>query len=89
MIGSPAVKNEPDLLARLAAVKAGHERFFVAVGGEEGARMTSDAAQVASALKSHPSLSVRSQVFPGATHLSYYPELIAEGLAYVLPPKAP
>ncbi|HEY2359169.1 MAG TPA: alpha/beta hydrolase-fold protein [Phenylobacterium sp.] len=89
VIGSPAVKNEPDLLARLAAVKPGRERLFVAAGGNEGEGMTADAAQVASALKSHPSLSVRSQVFPGATHLSYYPELIAEGLAYALPPKAP
>ncbi|HEX5262072.1 MAG TPA: alpha/beta hydrolase-fold protein [Phenylobacterium sp.] len=89
VIGSPAVKNEPDLLARLAAVKPGRERIFVAAGGNEGEEMTEDAAQVASALKSHPSLSVRSQVFPGATHLSYYPQLIAEGLAYVLPPKVP
>jgi predicted alpha/beta superfamily hydrolase len=89
VIGSPATRDEPDLLARLAAAKAGRERFFVAVGGKEGERMTTDAARVASALKSHPSLSVRSEVFPGASHLSYYPELIAQGLAYVLPPKAP
>jgi hypothetical protein len=40
-------------------------------------------------LKSHSGLSVRSEVFPGATHLSYYPELIAEGLTYVLPPPKP
>jgi len=89
VIGSPAIWNEPSLVARVGAAKAHGERIFLAVGGGENARMTQGTAQLAEALKSHSGLSVRSEVFPGATHLSYYPELIAEGLTYVLPPPKP
>jgi predicted alpha/beta superfamily hydrolase len=89
VIGSPALRDEPDLLLHLTSAKAGHERIFVGVGGKEPTRMTAGAAQVTSAMKGHPTLSVRSEVFPEATHLSYYPALISEGLAYVLPPKGP
>ncbi len=89
VIGSPGVRNEPGLVARVAAARGHGERIFVAVGGNEEARMMEGAAQIAMALKSHRGLSVRSEIFRGATHLSYYPELIAEGLPYVLPPKTP
>ena len=89
VIGSPAIWNEPDLVTRVAAAKGRGERIFVAVGGDEGARMAEGVGRLAAALKGNKALSVHSQVFPSATHLSYYPELIAQGLAYVLPPKTP
>jgi predicted alpha/beta superfamily hydrolase len=87
LIGSPALSNEAGLMARIAAAKAGGERIFIAAGMKEKAEVVSSAEQIATALKAKPGLSVRSQVFAGATHISYYPELIAEGLAFVLPPK--
>jgi predicted alpha/beta superfamily hydrolase len=89
VIGSPAIWNEPDLVARVAAAKGHGERIFVAVGGGEEARMAEGAGRLAAALKGNTALRVHSQVFASAKHLSYYPELIAQGLAYVLPPNAP
>ncbi|HEY8002725.1 MAG TPA: alpha/beta hydrolase-fold protein [Phenylobacterium sp.] len=89
VIGSPATWNEPRLVDRVAAARVGRARIYIAVGGNETARMTQAAAQMTAAFKSHASLSVRSHVFPGATHLSYYAELIAQGLPYVLPPAKP
>jgi predicted alpha/beta superfamily hydrolase len=89
VIGSPALSNEPGLMSRIATAKGGGERIFIAAGTKEKAEIVSSTEQIAAALKAKPGLAVRSQVFAGATHLSYYPELIAEGLAYVLPPKTP
>jgi len=89
VIGSPAIWNEPRLVARVAAAQVRGERIFIGVGGNEGDRMMQAAAQMTDALKSHAGLSVRNEVFPGATHLSYYPELIAKGLPYVLPRARP
>jgi predicted alpha/beta superfamily hydrolase len=89
VIGSPAVWNEPGLVARVAAAKAEGERIFIAVGAKEKPEMTKGVEEIAAAFKAKPGLSVRSVVFPDATHVSYYPELVAEGLVYVLPPKTP
>jgi len=90
VIGSPAIWNEPNLVARVAAAEVRRgERIFIAVGAGEKAQMTEGAARLTEALKSHAGLSVRSEVFAGATHLSYYPELIAQGLPYVLRPAKP
>jgi predicted alpha/beta superfamily hydrolase len=86
VIGSPAVWNEPTLVARVATSMAGRERVYIAVGGNEEARMQQAATRLTEAFQKHDGLPVRSQVFAGATHLSYYPQLIAEGLAFVLPP---
>ncbi|MGZ3404325.1 MAG: alpha/beta hydrolase [Phenylobacterium sp.] len=89
VIGSPALQNEAGLMARVIAAKGGGERIFIAAGTKESAEVVSSADQIATALRAKPGLTVRSQVFAGATHLSYYPELIAEGLGFVLPPSAP
>lgn len=89
VIGSPAIWNEPELVTRVAVAKGLGERIFVAVGANEEAPMVQGVGRIAAALEGNKTLSVHSQVFPGATHLSYYPELIAQGLAYVLPPKNP
>lgn len=89
VIGSPAIWNEPELVNRVAVAKGLGERIFVAVGGEEESRMVQGVGRIVEALKGNKALNLNSRVFPGATHLSYYPELIAQGLAYVLPPKNP
>lgn len=89
VIGSPAVWREPNLVERMRAAKGRGERVFIAVGGKEGSRMTGGVAQMVAALTRNRSLAVRGETFPEATHVSYYPELIARGLAYVLPPTTP
>ena len=88
VIGSPGTWNEPDLAKRVAAAKGGGERIFIAAGGLETPRIADSLAQLTAALRQNAGLDVRSQTFPDASHLGYYPELIAQGLAFVLPPKS-
>jgi predicted alpha/beta superfamily hydrolase len=89
VVGSPGTWNEPDLVKRTAAAQGHGERIFVASGGKETARIAESFAQLTAALSQNAGFKVRSQIFPDATHLGYYPELIADGLAYVLPPPKP
>jgi predicted alpha/beta superfamily hydrolase len=86
VIGSPGIWSEPDLVRRTEAVKSRGERVFIAMGGKEDARLKDGVTKLATALGRNRSLTVRSEVFPDATHVAYYPGLIARGLAYVLPP---
>ena len=85
LIGSPSIWQDPGILERLAAAvhRPTGQRAFVAVGGQEDARMTEGAARTAEALSK--GFVVRADTFAGATHLSYYPMAIAEGFPYVLP----
>lgn len=89
VIGSAAAWNEPGLAARITSAAAHGQRVYVAVGGNEPDRMKQAAEQITAAFRAHAGLPVRSEIFPGATHISYYPELIAHGLAYVLPSRNP
>jgi predicted alpha/beta superfamily hydrolase len=86
VVGSPGIWNEPNLPGRVAAAKGGGARIFIAAGGRETARIVDSFAQLTAALGRNTSLKVRSQIFPDSTHVGYYPELIAQGLAFVLPP---
>jgi predicted alpha/beta superfamily hydrolase len=89
LVGSPGIWNEPDLASRIETAKGQGQRVFIAMGGKEDARLTDGVTKLATALSHNQSLKVRSEVFPDATHVAYYPELIARGLAYVLPPPVP
>src|SRR6185503_11341598 len=44
---------------------------------------------LAEALKNRPGVALRTQVYAGETHLSYYPRLVTDGLPFVLPPRRP
>jgi len=90
LIGSPSVWADRGLVARVAAAAArgGGRRVFIAVGGRETAQMTDGAEELAKALSGPAStFVVKTQVFEGQTHMSYYPQLAAAAFAYALPPR--
>jgi predicted alpha/beta superfamily hydrolase len=90
VIASPSVFADPQALARLpAAVSKGQgRRVYVAVGGgETGNDMVADAGRVASVLSAPGSaFVVKSRVFEGESHISYFPQLVPAAFAWVLPP---
>jgi hypothetical protein len=45
--------------------------------------------RLAEVLKNWPGVALRTQVYAGETHLSYYPRLVTDGLPFVLPPRRP
>jgi len=88
IIGSPSVWIDRAVVQAVAKAAGGASgRVFVGVGEAEGPAMISDANLLAGALGA--GFTVRGRVFAGASHLSYYPQLAAEGFAYVLPPTRP
>ncbi|HEY8572023.1 alpha/beta hydrolase [Phenylobacterium sp.] len=92
LIASPSVWAQPDIAERLARVslQGPPRRVFVAYGEDEAPHMVSGGRQVARALARNKAAVVsRSEVFAGADHISFYPELAARGLGYLLPRKRP
>ena len=92
LIASPSVWADPgivDRLARLAAPQA-PRRVFVAYGEDEAPHMVEGGGQVARAVaRNRAAFASRAHVFADADHLSFYPELVARGLGYLLPRRRP
>ena len=98
IIGSASAWADPTLIARVAAAapKAHGQHIYLAVGEKEGAgkpgggtTMTDGYSGLLKALKGHPGVSLKAQIYKGETHLSYYPHLVTDGFPYVLPPAMP
>jgi predicted alpha/beta superfamily hydrolase len=98
IIGSASAWADPNLVARVAAAasKAHGARIYLAVGEDEDAvAITGDARMrkgylgLAAALKGRTGVVLRTQIYPGESHLSYYPRLITDGFPFVLPPARP
>jgi predicted alpha/beta superfamily hydrolase len=89
IIGSPSVWADDTLVKRLAkaAPKADGVHVFLAVGGAEGGGMLDGEKQIAAALSVKGSaVKLESQVFAGAHHTAYYPQLATEAFEWLLPP---
>jgi predicted alpha/beta superfamily hydrolase len=98
IIGSASAWADPAVIARVAAAapKAHGERIYLTVGALEdqsapdgGTKMADGFNGLAKALKDQPGVILRTQVYAGETHLSYYPKLVTDGFAFVLPPIRP
>ena len=98
IIGSASAWADPALIARVAAAasKAHGQRVYLTVGEKEGAgkpgggtQMTDGYNGLARALNGHPGVTLKTQLYKGETHLSYYPRLVTDGFPYVLPPTMP
>jgi len=98
IIGSTPVSLDPDVVAAVAqaASRAKGARVYLTVGELEdidqpGAPHWQMQAykSLAEALKNRPGVALRTQVYAGETHLSYYPRLVTDGLPFVLPPRRP
>ncbi len=98
IIGSAAVSLDRDVVAAVAqaAPRAKGARVYLAMGDLEdidqpGAPhwQMEGYKSLAEALKNRPGVALRTQVYAGETHLSYYPRLVTDGLPFVLPPRRP
>lgn len=92
LIASPSVWADPTLPQRLAALQPGISapRVFLAYGEREDDYMVEGGKQVAAALATAPSrLQLKTQVFPGEAHVTYYPALMSAAFPFLLPRQAP
>jgi predicted alpha/beta superfamily hydrolase len=98
IMGSTPVSLDPDVVAAVAraASRAKGARVYLTVGELEdidqpGAPhwQMEGYKSLAEALKNRPGIALRTQVYAGETHLSYYPRLVTDGLPFVLPPRRP
>jgi predicted alpha/beta superfamily hydrolase len=92
LIASPSVWAEPGIVDRLARLPApsSPRRVFVAYGGDEAPHMVQGGGQVARAVaRNRTAFTSQAKVFPHADHLSFYPELVSNGLGYLVPRKRP
>jgi predicted alpha/beta superfamily hydrolase len=96
VIGSASVWADPEVAAAVAqaAPAAKDVRVYLTVGELEDPaggppRMLSGFKALAAAMKGHPGIALKSQVYAGETHLSYYPRLVTDGFPVVLPPLRP
>jgi len=95
IIGSASAWADPTLVARVAsaAPKAHGQHIYLTVGEKEGAakpggssQMTDGYGGLLKALKGQRGVILKAQLYKGETHLSYYPRLVSDGFAAVLPP---
>ena len=98
IIGSASIWADLPTSQRVAAAaaRAHSARIYLTVGElEDGTagggepRMLNGFKALAAALKGHPGISLKTQVYAGETHLSYYPRLVTDGFPFVLPPTRP
>ena len=98
IIGSASAWADPALVAAVAraAPKARHVRVYLTVGEMEDAiaptgprRMVNGFNALAAALKGQAGVTLKTQLYAGETHLSYYPRLVTDGFPFVLPPTRP
>jgi pimeloyl-ACP methyl ester carboxylesterase len=95
VIGSASVWADPPVVGRVAAAMARTHgrRVYLTVGeledrgaGDGSTKMADGFKGLASVLKGQPGVVLKTQVYAGETHLSYYPRLVADGFPFVLPP---
>jgi predicted alpha/beta superfamily hydrolase len=98
IIGSASVWADPAVAAAVAqaAPRAKDVRIYLTVGEFEDAmtpgappRMLNGFKALADALKGRPGIALKTQLYGGETHLSYYPRLVTDGFPFVLPPTRP
>ena len=98
IIGSASAWADPGLVARVAAAapKAHGAHIYLTVGEKEGSgrpggsnQMTDGYNGLLKALKGQPGIELKSRLYKGETHLSYYPRLVTDGFPAVLPPPMP
>ena len=98
ILGSFPMSRDPGAVGRVAkAARSAHgQRVFLSVGEDEDisspektAHMRQGFNRLAAALKSGAGVVLKTQVYSGAQHLSYYPKLILDAFPFVLPPTAP
>jgi predicted alpha/beta superfamily hydrolase len=95
IIGSASAWADAALVSRVAeaAPRAHGARIYLTVGEDEDAmaidgdgRMRKGYDGLAAALKGHPGVILKTQMYLGENHLSYYPRLVSDGFPFVLPP---
>jgi predicted alpha/beta superfamily hydrolase len=88
IIASASVWIDPQLLDKFAAAPGRKmHRVFVAVGEQEDRKMLDGVSQLAARLIAAPSsFQVEKRVFARGDHISYYPLLVPEAFAWILPP---
>jgi predicted alpha/beta superfamily hydrolase len=98
IIASASVWADPGVVQRVAAAapRAHGRRVYLAVGGDEGSMAISGGHSMidgfnglAAAMRNHPGVILKAHAYPGETHNSYYPRLVADGFPFVLPPARP
>lgn len=98
IIGSASAWADPALIGRVAAAapKAHGQHVYLSVGEKEsagkpggGTTMTDGYNGLLKALKGRPGVILKTQLYKGETHLSYYPRLVSDGFPAVLPPAMP
>jgi len=96
IIGSVPITRDPDLAGRVAkaGARAHGQRVFLAVGGAEDSTtlektlMKRGFTTMTAAFKT-PKVTLSAKSYPGENHISYYPNLVLDGLRFVLPPTVP
>lgn len=97
IIGSLVLPRDPGVADRVAkaTARAHGQKVFVAVGGAEDAtvserrRMRQGFGAMTAAFKAGKSVALQARSYPGENHISYYPNLVLDGLRFVLPPNVP
>lgn len=89
LIASPSVWADPSVVDRLRNGAAGlGRRVFVAYGEREDDYMVEGGRVLSEALGDRDG-QVRTEIFPAAYHITYYPAVMGEALPFLLPRQAP
>ncbi|MBX3483261.1 alpha/beta hydrolase-fold protein [Phenylobacterium sp.] len=90
IMASVPVWAEPGVVQRVAAAagRASGQRVYLAVAefddGVNGTGMQPGFQAMSAALK-RPGVTLKTQVYPGENHSSYYPRMVLDGFPFVLP----
>lgn len=91
ILASVAVWVQPDITTRVAATakRVQGKRVFLSVAefddGPNTTRMRSGFDAMAAALQGRTGVALRTQVYPGENHVSYYARLVLDSFPHVLP----
>lgn len=89
LIASPSVWADPSVTDRLRNAAPGLDRrVFVAYGEREDDYMVEGGRALSQAIGNRGG-QVRTEVFPGAYHITYYPAVMGEALPFLLPRQSP
>lgn len=89
LIASPSVWADPSVVDRLRNAAAGLDRrVFIAYGEREDDYMVEGGRALFEALGSRGDR-VRTKIFAGAYHITYYPAVMGEALPFLLPRQSP
>src|SRR5262249_24533081 len=98
ILGSASVWADPAVVTAVAQVapRATGERIFVAVSELEDLdpppgppTMLDGFKRLAGALENQPGVALKTRVYAGENHASYYPRLVLDAFPFVLPPARP